>query len=163
MARDMPSGRYRKMALGPLPHVLSSLQAMYDVMHDFKRKTKDWMKQPLDHEELDRLDQQLTQTKYVYFPQSYTGTDGVISSAIKEIVSLRNSLGPESSIHLTCNSDALKGLVSQLNALASEGLPISLPEDVREELAIGWKGIVKKKKMVQKREKPKLNTEDLFS
>ncbi|KAI3622615.1 hypothetical protein WG66_015967 [Moniliophthora roreri] len=145
VARDIPSGRYRKMALGPLPHVLSSLQAIYELMHDFKRKTKDWMKQPLDHEELDRLDQQLTQT----------------NSAIKKIVSLRDSLGPESSIHLTYDSNALKRHVSQLNALASEGLPISLPEDVREELAIGWKGIVKAK-VVRKREKPTLNTEDIF-
>lgn len=64
-AEQVELGWYRKMMLGPLPHVLAFLELLYTSTQELKYKTKKRMRLPLKHEELDALDQQLTQTRYV--------------------------------------------------------------------------------------------------
>ncbi|KAK7040183.1 hypothetical protein VNI00_009989 [Paramarasmius palmivorus] len=145
---NLPGGVYLKMMLGPLPHVLMTLQALYDLTQEFKRKTKDWMKGELSHEQLDMLDQQLTQT----------------NSAIKSITALQKNLGSKSPIHSEQRDSLLKKYVGETRVLIAEGLPFALPEDVHREFNIGWKGIVKPKapkKPAKSEERPTLNTSDL--
>jgi hypothetical protein len=64
---SLQPGRYRKMLLGPLPHVLVFLDLLYSGAHESKAKTKKRTRLPLKSEELDLLDKQLTQIKYVSY------------------------------------------------------------------------------------------------
>lgn len=58
-------GRYQKMILGPLPHILVFLDLLYTGTQESKNNTKKRTRITLKSEELDLLDKQLTQTMYV--------------------------------------------------------------------------------------------------
>ncbi|THU96851.1 hypothetical protein K435DRAFT_754482 [Dendrothele bispora CBS 962.96] len=145
---SVPPGLYRKMLLGPLPHVWAVLEVTHARILDVKHNTRKRMglKQILNGEEWERLDKQLTR----------------IGSASKEIKKFQESLKPKSQVHLKQDCSNLRGLVSNLGKFLEEGLPFELPLAVKAEYECGYKGIVMEKAVHKKPVKPELNTEDLY-
>ncbi|KAL0068397.1 hypothetical protein AAF712_004475 [Marasmius tenuissimus] len=140
-----PSDKYRKMILGPLPHLLACLEVLNARLLDLKDKNRDRLTKSAFHVDLEELENTLTLT----------------NSAIKKVASLQRFLGPKSGIHITRSEDILKRHVREMGELVSNGLPIGLDTAMREEFEIGWKGIVKPAYVPPaKPEKPKLNTSD---
>ncbi|KAJ8084867.1 hypothetical protein PM082_003644 [Marasmius tenuissimus] len=143
--QKIPSNKYRKMVLGPLPHLLACLEILYVRLLDHKNKLKHGRPKVSNHVELEELENALTST----------------NSAIKKVTSLQRFMGPGSGIHIARSEDILKRYVQELGELISNSLPVGLDTEMQEEFDIGWKGIVKPAFVPSaKPEKPKLNTSD---
>ncbi|KAF5345188.1 hypothetical protein D9758_009703 [Tetrapyrgos nigripes] len=150
LADILPSGVYRKMLLGPLPHIWAVLEYMNVQTLELKHSTRKRMglKVVLNPEEWDRLDKQLTR----------------ISTAFKKLKNFQTSIAVQSDVHRKQDHLQLKQLIRDLDKFIQEDLPFELPADMQKEYAIGYKYIVKEPaaKTIQRPVKPELNTSDCY-
>ncbi|KAE9400954.1 hypothetical protein BT96DRAFT_620070 [Gymnopus androsaceus JB14] len=146
-------GRYRKMMLGPLPHILVGLELIYMGTQESKSNTKKRTRLPLKSEELDLLDKQLTQT----------------NSAIKKVTKWKKILEPPSlDLHRGQDCLQLRSVVREIQEFIENELPqlpVKLTPDTKAEFDMGFRGIAQEsaspKAVPTKPPKPELNTEDV--
>ncbi|KAF9067282.1 hypothetical protein BDP27DRAFT_1328979 [Rhodocollybia butyracea] len=149
---SLQPGRYRKMLLGPLPHVLVWLDLLYNGAHESKAKTKKRTRLLLKSEELDLLDTQLTQ----------------INNAVKKITKWQKSVEPRSDLHSRRDCLELRNIVKEMDEFIRNDLvelPIAMSPETRAEFDTGFRGIAQEpappKAVPMKPPKPQLNNEDV--
>ncbi|KAJ3877376.1 hypothetical protein F5051DRAFT_453113 [Lentinula edodes] len=151
--KGVPDGRYRKMMLGPLPHILVFIDLLHIGTQELKNSTKKRLRLPLKSEEADSLDKQLTRTNNV----------------IKKSLKWKKTLEPQSDFHSCRDCLQLRAFVKEIEELIQNELPelpIKMSLDTRSEFDLGYKGIaqepVPRKAVPSKPPKPELNTEDVL-
>ncbi|KAJ3758111.1 hypothetical protein EV360DRAFT_83381 [Lentinula raphanica] len=149
---NIQDGRYRKMTLGPLPHIMVFLELLHNGTQDSKNTTKKRLRLPLKSEEADMLDKQLTQ----------------INNALKKTNKWKKMLDSQSSFHANRDCLQLRAVVKEMEEFILQDmteLPIKMSPETAEEFQIGYKGIAKEpappKTVMKKAPKPELNTEDV--
>ncbi|KAJ3908266.1 hypothetical protein F5879DRAFT_367138 [Lentinula edodes] len=150
---NIQGGRYRKMMLGPLPHILVFIDLLHIGTQELKNSTKKRLRLPLKSEEADSLDKQLTRTNNV----------------IKKSLKWKKTLEPQSDFHSCRDCLQLRAFVKEIEELIQNELPelpIKMSLDTRSEFDLGYKGIaqepVPRKAVPSKPPKPELNTEDVL-
>ncbi|KAJ3777202.1 hypothetical protein FB446DRAFT_718464 [Lentinula raphanica] len=149
---DIQDGRYRKMTLGPLPHIMVFLELLHNGTQELKNTTKKRLRLPLKSEEADMLDKQLTQ----------------INNALKKTNKWKKMLDSQSSVHANRDFLQLRAVVKEMEEFILQDmteLPIKMSPETAEEFQIGYKGIAREpappKTVMKKAPKPELNTEDV--
>lgn len=121
------SSYYRKLFLGPLPHVLACLHGAETQVHKIKTTLSKKLQTAEGHA-LEQLDNQLTAATQAY----------------KRIQGFRRTLKPESNFHLQQNALDLEHIVADIDAFI-RGLPAALHEfdlcNLDKDLNTGWRGI----------------------
>ncbi|KAJ7715028.1 hypothetical protein DFH07DRAFT_762888, partial [Mycena maculata] len=146
VAMDRPDHLYRIYFLGPLPHLLLSL----DIVGTRAQKEK---KQALkeygsaEHQGLEDVDRKLTAVRQV--------TTHII------VIEIQKALKPTAEIHVRRNVNELKRRAEEAISLL-EDLPFTAPPGLREHLGVASKAFVQTWTTVTRRAKPKpsLNTEE---
>ncbi len=158
-------GLYLRLFLGPLPHILVCLETVRADSLNHKKKTKDGLK-GCSPDEIDALDDLLTQTKYVVLARLlFIATDAFLysnSKASKTSIKLQKELGPNSVFHERRDDKQLKKLVEEASKLVST-LPFSTSSELLDDLHLAVKGIVTERSLPgagKKPMKPTLNIED---
>ncbi|EIN13315.1 hypothetical protein PUNSTDRAFT_139896 [Punctularia strigosozonata HHB-11173 SS5] len=143
---DWQYTHYRHLFLGPLPHVLVYLKKVQSWAENAKRRIK--AKTGKSHKEYDDLfDRQTLMNNYRKTAQR-----------------LQDALRPEAAFHLQRDSEQLKALVKEVEALA-KSLPANSTSlvEVEDDLAIAVKGIVTPPKPPPaKPEKPDVQIDDAY-
>ncbi|KAJ4470931.1 hypothetical protein J3R30DRAFT_3531939 [Lentinula aciculospora] len=149
---DIQDGRYRKMMLGPLPHILVFLDYLHIGTYELKNSTKQRLRLRLQSEEIDSLDKQLTKTNI----------------ALKKITKWGKTLEPQSDFHSRRDCLQLRALVRQMEEFIQNDLlelPVKMSPEAKAEFDLGYKGIAKEsappKAVLTKTPKPELNAEDV--
>ncbi|KAK0506460.1 hypothetical protein EDD18DRAFT_1455776 [Armillaria luteobubalina] len=120
---DKP-GRYLRLFLGPLPHVLICLETIrLDTLSE-RQRTKKRLKK-CSPNETDVLNDWLMQIKKVY----------------RTAINLQKQLSPSSVFHERCDDKQLRKLVEEVNDLVSS-LPFDTSSDLSNDLQLAIKGIV---------------------
>ncbi|KAF9064527.1 hypothetical protein BDP27DRAFT_1425729 [Rhodocollybia butyracea] len=150
---SLKPGRYRMMLLGSLPHALVFLELLYMGTQDLKAKTKKRTRLPLNSEQLDSLDKQLTQT----------------NTALKKIIKWKNSLDPQSDLHSRHDCLELRSIIKEIDEFIRNDLAelsITLAPETRAEFDMSFRGIAKEpvppKAVPTNPPKPTLNNEDVY-
>ncbi|KAK0444957.1 uncharacterized protein EV420DRAFT_1721599 [Desarmillaria tabescens] len=139
------SGLYLRLFLGPLPHILVCLETVRIDSLNYKKKTKERLKE-CSPDEMDALDDLLTQT----------------NKASKASIKLQKDLGPSSMFHERCDDKQLRKLVEEASKLVSS-LPFGTSSELSDDLYLAVKGIVTERSLPgagKKPVKPTLNIED---
>ncbi|KAF5377115.1 hypothetical protein D9757_008781 [Collybiopsis confluens] len=152
MKLDIPAGRYRKMLLGPLPHILVFLELLYTGSYEAKAKTRKRTLLPLKSEEIDLVDKQLTD----------------IINMMKKIKKWQTTLEPISKFHSGRDCLELRTLMREIQDVVQNeviGLPVRILPQTKAEFDTGFKGIAQvpapPKAVPTTSERPELNTEDV--
>jgi len=137
---------YKRIFLGPLPHVLLCLNIAHENAQLEKTRIKKGLRDA-DHEHLEELGKRLT----------------TFCSILKEIIQLQKVLGPKAKVHYRQDLVQLRKDTMEACALLRR-LPFSAPEDLTADLALGFKGIVAQKSLgnVKMKQKPTLNVDDVY-
>ncbi|EJD54497.1 hypothetical protein AURDEDRAFT_179643, partial [Auricularia subglabra TFB-10046 SS5] len=122
---ESSSGYYRKLFLGPLPHVLACLQRAETQVHEIKTTLKEELK-TAEGRTLDQLDNQLTAATRAY----------------KRIHVFRRKLEPGAVFYVQRDVSCLERIVDDINQFI-RGLPAVLggkfdPSNITGDLATGW-------------------------
>ncbi|KAF9230374.1 hypothetical protein BU15DRAFT_83712 [Melanogaster broomeanus] len=134
-------GSYRRLYLGPFPHLVLPLERGMMTAHSLKAKTKALLKAG-GHERLEELGRQLSD----------------ITSLLKKGASLRKKLVTGAPIHEARDIEGWQRTVSEVKEFIqalSGGSP-----DALQEVSIAYKRIVAKRPPPRKVAKPSLNVED---
>ncbi|KAJ3997585.1 hypothetical protein F5050DRAFT_1750599 [Lentinula boryana] len=149
---DIQNGRYRKMMLGPLPHIMVFLDLLHIGTQDSKNSTKRRLRLPLISEEAGLLDKQLTQ----------------VNNALKKTTKWKKTLEPQSIFHARRDCLQLRALVREIEEFIRTDLsemPIKISLETKAEFEMGYKGIAQEpappKAVPSKVRKYELNTEDV--
>ncbi|KAG2132368.1 hypothetical protein DEU56DRAFT_981701 [Suillus clintonianus] len=133
---------YRLLFLGPLPHLLACLRKGVTLADAAKAKAKSRLNEE-SHEKLEELVKQISE----------------ITLLLKKGLQLCKQLEPSSPDHRTCDIDALKRAVLEVEEFIQR-VPGST-KDMRINLQVAYKGIVAEKKLFRvRKEKPALNVEE---
>ncbi|KIK71556.1 hypothetical protein GYMLUDRAFT_33762 [Collybiopsis luxurians FD-317 M1] len=150
---DIQPGHYRKMMLGPLPHVLVFLELFYMGILDLKANTRKRTLLPLSSEEADLVDKRLTETINI----------------VKKIKKWQSVLEPKSDFHSRRDCHELRVLIRTIQEFIQKDLadlPVKISPQTRAEFDTGFKGIAQEpappKAVPTKTEKPELNTADVY-
>ncbi|KAJ3784515.1 hypothetical protein GGU10DRAFT_294086 [Lentinula aff. detonsa] len=144
-------GHYRKMMLGPLPHVIIFLDLLYIGILESKKDTKKRLLSHLKSEEADLMDTLLTQT----------------NDALKKTTKWKRTLEPRSEFHSNHDSLQLKALIREMEEFMRNNLPelhIEVSQETKAEFRMGYRGIAQEpapKPVPSKARKPELNVEDV--
>ncbi|KAF8222237.1 hypothetical protein L208DRAFT_1381918 [Tricholoma matsutake] len=136
---DWPHGEYyRKLFLGPLPHVLVCLSGVYSYLVGAKHEVKERFKLAA-HQELDDVTKKMTK----------------LNGLLKDALRLQAALQPPSELHRQRNVEELKTLVREVEKLLDQ-LPSGSTLEVKKDLEIALKGIVMVKKLPKAKPKPNI-------
>ncbi|KAJ3739795.1 hypothetical protein DFH05DRAFT_1546449 [Lentinula detonsa] len=144
-------GHYRKMMLGPLPHVIVFLDLLYIGILESKNNTKKRLLSHLKSEEADLMDTLLTQT----------------NDALKKTTKWKRTLEPRSEFHSNHDSLQLKAVIREMEEFMRNNLPelpIEVSPETKAEFKMGYRGIAQEpapKPVPSKARKPELNVEDV--
>ncbi|KAH7884002.1 hypothetical protein F5I97DRAFT_1631620 [Phlebopus sp. FC_14] len=133
---------YRRLYLGPLPHLLLGLDKGIEAARTVKDKNKKCLTVE-GNERLEEIGRQLS----------------AIGSLLKQGHHLRNKLSVNAAFHNDRNADALKQAVIEVKDFVQR-IPGGAPEALQE-VNVAYKAIVSEKPTPSKKIKPGLNTEDL--
>ncbi|CAA7264670.1 unnamed protein product [Cyclocybe aegerita] len=137
-----PRSHYLLLFLGPLPHVLTCLNAVHTWVMETKQRNKKRFK-TATHQELDDVNKRLTEQKKM----------------INQIRDLRKALNPESQLHRKRDVEELKRLVRAVETFISNAAS-NVARDVEEDMARGIKGIVTVRAAPKPKPKPTLRIDD---
>ncbi|KAF5377133.1 hypothetical protein D9757_008778 [Collybiopsis confluens] len=154
MQSDITPGRYRKMMLGPLLHILVFIELLLIGTAKARTKLRKRTLLPLKSHEIDLLDKQLID----------------IINLMKRVKRWKSLLKPGSEFHAHRDCLALRALVKEIEAMIQGSklttLCIKVSPQMMNEFKIGYKGIAQPRtprRMVPvKSARPTLNTEDVY-
>ncbi|GJE94234.1 hypothetical protein PsYK624_104020 [Phanerochaete sordida] len=134
---------YRKLYLGPLPHILIALQSAERALHGKKGSVTARLKD-VPHLELEGIRAEVQQ----------------IDELSRTAVDLQEKLGPRSHVHREADVDGLRELVKSAETFLSI-IPADMDPFWEEDLSIGIKGILVRKQSIPppRRRKPDLQLE----
>ncbi|KAF8641227.1 hypothetical protein AX17_000861 [Amanita inopinata Kibby_2008] len=140
-----PRSLYRRLYLGPLPHLLMCLENINAEIFSRKTYAKGMLKNGLGPQEVDKASIMLNE----------------ISTHTKAVRRFKEVLGPTATVHQDRDREQLKSLVQEAASFIKgiERLPSSVRQAVEEDLEIAVKGIVREK-VPKAKKKPELNLED---
>ncbi|KDQ58729.1 hypothetical protein JAAARDRAFT_155337 [Jaapia argillacea MUCL 33604] len=119
-----PENYYRLLFLGPLPHIVLCLEQSQAHIQTSKQKAKKRLKSA-EHQELDEVSEQLTK----------------LNMLLQVVNRLSKALEPKSDLHIRRNPAELVAHVLEVRTLV-EQLPNDKKQALRDDLALGLKGIV---------------------
>ncbi|EKM60418.1 uncharacterized protein PHACADRAFT_189549 [Phanerochaete carnosa HHB-10118-sp] len=137
---------YRKLYLGPVPHIMVALDCVLEYLHGRKRKeTMRLGDKGGDHLELDAIQAEVKRW------------DELCRTAMP----FKNSLGPQSEIHREADRQQLEQLVSDVQSFIFT-IPGDSDKSWKDDLGIAVKGILMRKKAVAptQQRKSELRVED---
>ncbi|KAF9014907.1 hypothetical protein BDQ17DRAFT_1418043 [Cyathus striatus] len=137
---DWPTRYYRLMFLGPLPHALVCLDAIYAHCVSTKEKTKKQLPKAI-HQELENLGKRLTE----------------INTLLKDCKRLQKLLHPKSHLHRKHDGQELKHCILEVERMVHCIPPV---EGLLSNLVIVLKGIVANRRLPSSKPKPDLCIED---
>ncbi|KAG7099943.1 hypothetical protein E1B28_001736 [Marasmius oreades] len=142
-----PTAKYRKLMLGPLPHLLSCLEVIYHQLLELKSATKTRLQNAGNHVQLSELETRRTS----------------ITSAIKKVTFLQRTLSPTSRLHSECSENKLEQYVCDMKELISNGLPVDLilTTEMKYEFELGWNGTARPHLIYPAKKRSELNTSDV--
>ncbi|GBE78672.1 predicted protein [Sparassis crispa] len=140
-----PKSFYRLLFLGPLPHLLVSLECMREHLYFAKKQARRRVSK-VAHMELEKAQESVN----------------IQSELLKDAIRLHKALDFPSDLHQRRNVDELKALVLSVEELMSR-LPARTTLQWQDDLKLAVKGIVQERRMPAKKPKPELNVEDDFS
>ncbi|KAF8060885.1 hypothetical protein FPV67DRAFT_312197 [Lyophyllum atratum] len=140
-ARNMTwdeNSSYKRLFLGPLPHMLLCLDAAHAMtLGEKKTAKKRW--QSAHHQILDSLGLQMTE----------------LGKASRSVSRLQKELELTSDVHIRCDIAKLRRSVQEAAELL-RSLPFATSQDFRRDLEIAYKGIVARKQPPKAPSKPSL-------
>ncbi|KAI9566710.1 hypothetical protein HD554DRAFT_2040083 [Boletus coccyginus] len=138
---------YRTLYLWALPHLVVCLDKTISIAHELKSKTKGLLLKR-NHERLEELGKQSNR----------------INALLSEGHDLRKNIDPNAAMHQAKDGAAMKKAVLDvkdfIHRLPSPSL--SPNSEILKDFHVAYKLVMIEKQSVPKREKPTLNTEDLF-